>query len=276
MSFLLKLFSRFYKKTKKVANIVVDNILPFIRTQNYLGYKLYYSKGTSLIEMIDKRTSIYEPDTCKVLTELLTGIESPAFIDIGSNIGLISLYMLKHTPKIKIYAFDPGPHQTKLFRKTILKNKLLDEIDLYEIALSDDNCDTDFFIHNTKDSSADGFRDTGLAGNSKLITVKACRLDDWWIRKNKPHIDLLKIDTEGAELFVLKGATILFEECKPKVYFEMHPSLYSKYHYSHQEILNFFDSKGYIVYSLNSQTVNKNNIEMFLAKYANYYALPEK
>lgn len=82
-----------------------------------------------------------------------------------------------------------------------------------------------FCNHNSKHASGDGFKDTGIARDYESVIVKTQRLDDWWIENDKPQIDLVKIDTEGAELFVLKGVKTVVETCRPNVYFEMHPNL---------------------------------------------------
>jgi FkbM family methyltransferase len=270
----MRLIKKSSRKAYLIFNYLGNIFKPFIQTKDYLGFKLFYSKGTSLIEMIDKEELVYEPDTCHFLKKLMQGKSNPSFIDIGSNIGMISLYMLRNISNLTIYAFDPGQHQSELFRKTIVANKLNNRIKLFEIALNDKNGESNFCIHNSKHASGDGFKDTGIAGNYEAVTVKTQRLDDWWIENDKPQIDLIKIDTEGAELFILKGAQIVFNTCKPNVYFEMHPSLYKAYDYSHIDIINFFNSINYVMYTLDETIVSATSAKSYLNTHANYYAIP--
>lgn len=224
---------------------------PKIRFRYYSGFKLFYScskQGTGIVNhiMCDR---IYEMDTCNSLESSLKGIQNPTFIDIGANIGLISLQMLKRFPKLKIYAFEPSPHQYSLFKKTIQENTLSDKIILSEDAVSDTQSEVSFFIHNEANCSGDGFIDTGRGGDGTSINVKTIPLDIWWKNNEKPHIDLIKIDTEGAELFVLKGAKELIQECSPVIFFEMQEANYKVYRYTWKDIISFFDSINYVIHT---------------------------
>ncbi|MBK6526928.1 MAG: FkbM family methyltransferase [Crocinitomicaceae bacterium] len=93
-----------------------------------------------------------------------------------------------------------------------------------------------FLIHNTQDASGDGFLDTGRAGKSKKIKVKTQKLDDWWRLNANPKIDFIKCDTEGAELFVLRGADDLVRHCKPFILLEIFHTNLQKYPYSALDI----------------------------------------
>lgn len=275
MSITLRLVSKILKKIFIESSKLKDNVRPFVRTQVYQDYILYYSKGTLLMKMIDNKTLLYEPIICKLLKGYIKDKESPSFIDIGSNIGLISLYMVKHVPNIKIYAFDPGAHQSKLFQRTIKKNKLGNQIELFEIALSNKDEETDFYIHTTEYAPGDGFIDTGRYGKTSKIIVKSNRLDTWWIKQLKPHIDIIKIDTEGAELWVLEGAVELINECRPVIVTEMSKLNYKKYPYSAKDVYNKMETYRYKVYNETMQLVTAENLD-YLQNSAieNYVCIP--
>jgi FkbM family methyltransferase len=273
----MKSFKKIVRKATIIANKLLDNFKPFIRKRTYLGFSLFYSKGTSLVEMIDKETSVYEPDTCKILRSYIESTESPSFIDIGSNIGLISLYMLRYIPEIKIYAFDPGPHQSMLFRKTIGDNKLEKNVQLYEIALSNKDGKSSFNIHDTRHVSADGLIDTERAGETSRIEISTKRLDTWWHDSLNPNINLIKIDTEGAELWVLEGAQELIKKCKPVIMIEMNSINYRNYPYDIKDVYNYLINLEYSVFTFNNEPVDLNNIQSFQDKYIDtYICLPSE
>jgi len=227
------------------------------------------------MEMFDKESSLYQPDTCKLLKGFIINKESPSFIDIGCNIGLISLYMIKNVPGIKIYAFDPGPHQSGLFRRSITKNNLGNQIELFELALSNIDGEADFYIHKSENAPGDGFIDTERYGKTSKILVKSNKLDTWWIKHSKPYIDLIKIDTEGAELWVLEGAAELINECRPVIVTEISKLNYKKYPYSAKDVYDKIVTYRYKVYTETMQLVTAENLVLLQnSAIENYVCIP--
>ena len=101
----------------------------------YKGVKLFYSNHTSIVERFI-REGDYEPAIQNEIVNELQKYVNPVFLDIGANIGMISLGIRSKIPQCLIYAFEPAPHQFNLFRKTIQFNQLSNRITLYNIALS--------------------------------------------------------------------------------------------------------------------------------------------
>ncbi len=130
---------------------------------------------------------------------------------MGANIGLMSLNLYHYFPEAKIFSFEPGPLQYSLLLKNIHHNQLSKNIEVFNTAVSESLGEMEFHVHGPGHSSGDGFLDTGRAGESKVIKVKTVSLDEWWTNRQKPAVNLLKIDTEGAEIQVLKGARNLIE-----------------------------------------------------------------
>lgn len=245
-----------------------------IRYRYYFDFKIFYScldeVGTGIINnTMCNRT--YEEDTCLFLKRSLSDITSPSFIDVGANIGLISLYMLKKVPNLKIYAFEPSPHQHGLFKRTIKENGISSAIKLYNLALSDKEGQVPFFAHNTG-CPADGFKDTGRGGDGKNIQVNTTRLDSWWNKQGRPKIDLIKVDTEGSELLVFMGGKEMLCKCNPDIFFEMQEINYKVYEYSYVDILSFFQSIHYSVFTESGEKISMENIEFILTNNYNFIA----
>lgn len=271
----MKLFRFIKKKYQAIHNKVSDELKPFIRTLNYLGFTVYYSKGTLLMNMFDNRTLQYEAETCNKISDFIKWIESPVILDIGANIGLISLNLVKKNLELTVYAFEPGPHQYGLFKKTIDQNNLNERIRLFEIALSDHNGTTDFHIHNTRYAPGDGFIDTGRYGETSKVNVKTLKLDTWWNENDKPKVDAMKIDTEGAELWVLEGAEEIISECRPAIFIEMSSLNYLKYPYSAIDVFDKLTLSKYKVYSENDIMVTTENLDQLQESgVENYYCIP--
>ena len=159
-------------------NIIIswdNNTKPFIRTIRYKDFIVYYSRGTSLIEINGcppvRFGGTYEiAETIKMLDELRK-FDNPLFLDVGANIGLITLNILAEMPHIHVFAFEPGAHQNLLFKKTIEANNLQNKIDLYPIALGQETGEISFAVHSESNVSGDGFMDTGRAGECSYMKV---------------------------------------------------------------------------------------------------------
>ena len=256
---------------KSKVSYFIEMLGPTERIIKYLGFNVYYSKGTSLIQRV-KRDGQYEPEITQILLKEVCQKPKAAFLDIGANIGLISLNIHSVSPSTPIYAFEPGPHQAEYFQKTIKENNLTSKIDFYPIALSDEEGVCDFAVHDSKHASGDGFVDTGRAGTSKIIKVQTKKLDNWWDEHKCPEVGVIKIDTEGAELMVFKGGDNLIKTQKPTIFLEMQDVNLKKYPYDAYDILNWFNQRNYQVYTLAGDLVNKNNLANYLLSEEMYCA----
>lgn len=247
---------------------------PQNRTIIYKNFTLNYSRGTSLIHRII-RGKTYEPTFTTQILKSLSSNQSPVFIDIGANIGLISLNILASMSFARIFAFEPGPHQFEMFSKTISDNNLTEKIILYNEALSYEEGAAEFSTHNTKHASGDGFFDTGRAGNSDIIKVKCNTLDRWWAAENKIGVNVVKIDSEGAELWILKGANKLIGECRPTIFFEFNRVNNTPYPYDEYDILSYFEKKDYTVKTIIGEPVTKTNIKQITESQDDFIAVPK-
>jgi len=132
------------------------------------------------------------------------------FLDIGANIGSYSVLLSDKTKKI--YAFEPSPVSNKLCRKNFSLNNIKVN-NVNKIALSDKK-------------GVFSFSDFGGAttvnylteGSDAKIKVKTDFLDNW-VKDNIKSRDfnlVLKIDVEGSEKKVIKGASLLLKNKKIK------------------------------------------------------------
>lgn len=201
---------------------------PFCR--NFV-YNYLYSKNLEYASSRDHRMAVYandliglfiymngvhEKDEIEDLLQLmaLLGIDvsGSSVIDVGANIGNHSLEFARHFAKV--YAFEPNPHTFKLlsfnadFRPNIavFSHGLSDKDE--ELMLSED-------IVNYGGSSA-----VLQFGSDSRVRIKVKRLDD--VAKKIRDVSLIKIDVEGMELNVLKGAVETIRSNQPIIAFEQH------------------------------------------------------
>ena len=136
---------------------------------------------------------------------------SPIVIDCGAHIGADSVEISKIFPKSKIYSFEPVPSIFKTL-KNLTKN--YSNIDCFQIALSDKDGESKFFISSGEsDASSSLMNPTGhkedhpeVRFDSEII-VKTMSLDSWAKKMNINKIDFLWLDMQGHEFNMLKAST---------------------------------------------------------------------
>jgi len=168
-----------------------------------------------------------------------SGKDSSIVVDVGANEGYYTMRMKKNNPDLKIYAFEPNPHAFKILDLNIEKNGL-EGVTTHNLALSDMNEDESFQLVD-EITAIGGFRIFGYrpwldVSRIKEIMVKSATMDE--TLGDIDHIDILKMDVEGAECRVLKGA----EELLPKV-----DKIVLEYHGSEmkEKVKKYLGKRGY-------------------------------
>ena len=161
---------------------------------------------TDVAEARNRITRRFEPIQPFLLLELARAAGSEAFIDVGANIGLYSVF-LSSLPSIeRITAFEAAPATFEALRAVVDANGLAARMDLRNLAVSASDAPVTFGIMGPV-SGANGVVDTTIhktARFSGTITVASTRLDEALELRDRRIC--LKIDVEGHEAPVVAGA----------------------------------------------------------------------
>jgi len=137
--------------------------------------------------------------------------EGMVFVDVGANIGSHAINAARLVGATgSIFAFEADPDTYRLLAANIQSNGLRNIV-LKQTCVSDQVGTLSFYKH--KDSAKSSIVDRG----EKLsVTLPSDTLDNLIPAETK--IDILKVDVEGAELSVLRGARAVFgDEKRPSV-----------------------------------------------------------
>jgi len=126
------------------------------------------------------------------------------FIDVGAHIGAYSIPVAKLGGKV--FAIEPAPKVFEALTENIKINSLDDKVVAINAAAYSSNSEVKFLEEPLE------FTTVGYIDNSGELSVKAITLDKITNDYNLRVIKLLKIDVEGAELEVLKGANETLEK----------------------------------------------------------------
>lgn len=160
-------------------------------------------------------------------------------IDIGCHKGEILDLFLKFAPQGTSYCFEPIP---VLYNDLVLKYK--NNCKLYSCALSDTETVTTFnYVKNAPAYSGLLKRKYAIDNpDIELIEVNVKMLDS--IIPVDTKIDLIKIDVEGAEFGVLKGAKQTIIKNKPIIIFECGLGASEFYNTKPEEVFQFINEIG--------------------------------
>ena len=143
-------------------------------------------------------------------------------IDVGANIGVYSLAWAAVNADVTVHCFEPNPAVRRRLARNVALNRLSGRIRLHPEALSD--CAGTAALYGSDDmSSLNKGVHTG-AGQS-ASEVPLARLDDI-VGIEGPHVSLMKIDVQGHELEVLRGADAVITHHRPVLILEHEDDLY--------------------------------------------------
>ena len=144
----------------------------------------------------------YEQGTASLFKDLLD--PGKVVVDVGAHVGFFTLLAAREVgPEGKVYAFEPESQNYALLLKNIELNGYCCVVATQK-AVSNSSGITDLFLSSLDTGSHSIYSPAarGVAGSFKVATTS---LDAFLEEAGWPHVDLVKIDVEGAELAVLDG-----------------------------------------------------------------------
>ena len=155
----------------------------------------------------------HEPATVRVIEHFLR--PGAVFVDVGANVGQYTL--LAAGLAAEVHSFEPDPLTFRLLRHNVLTNGLTN-VRLNACALAED-CNPRVLYSGRADNSG-GSSLGGPRGGVTSWAVACQHLDLYVHRSGIARVDLLKLDVEGAELSVLRGAKTVLSASSPHIVLE--------------------------------------------------------
>lgn len=198
----------------------------------------------------------YDAQTLKILRKIAHAQMNA--IDVGCHKGEVLDTILKLAPQGQHYCFEPLPD---LFQG-LLNKKYPSNCHFYDIALSYEKGETSFnyVISNPSYSGLLKRQYDRPHEEDTLITVKTDLLDN--IIPSDLSVEFIKIDVEGAEMLVLKGAKNTITRCRPIIIFEFGLGASDVYGTQPKQIFNFFKECGLNVSLMKHWLENKPPLSM--------------
>ena len=178
----------FFKRYKKT--IIVDGIYFDLDLRHLIDRRFFFHKT-------------YEDELFKPLCNIIRKYEVDYFFDIGACWGVYSLRLGKKFNKLNIIAYDPIKKNIERLKNSIIKNKI-SNILASKIAIGDKK---GVVILGATETYSPNYE----INETKAVITEKCEINalDNLHHNIKDKFIVLKIDTEGFELNVLKGAAKL-------------------------------------------------------------------
>lgn len=182
------------------------------------------------------------PQICILENIIDSAIEnSNVYIDIGANTGMRSLFAL--SKKRKVYMFEPNPVLVDIIKNRCIENNFSNYI-IEQLCVSDSNTLQEFYFSNDDSMSSLEIEYAKIRGIANSTKVQTITLDSYFKEVKFEKHPYVKIDVEGHELQVIKGARDFILKYEPTLLIEIFEKENKEY------IFNFLNEYGYYFYGV--------------------------
>lgn len=167
------------------------------------------------------RSDSFERSLSRIRSDIST------VFDVGANVGDMTMSMCERFPAATVYAFEPSMATFEALRARVEASPYRDRIRLHQLGFY--NRKGTAPLHVTSHSGANSLVDISPAYHvfnphiqeMELEDVTLVRLDDFVDEAGITHIDLMKVDVEGAEFEVFAGGVRTLSSLVDTVFCEL-------------------------------------------------------
>jgi FkbM family methyltransferase len=241
----------------------------------YYGIKVYFPINSHIFGLACEKNG-YEHETVNLIRALIK--PRSHFFDIGANIGLISIPILRSCYDCIVYSFEPSPNALPYLHQTAAESPFTDRWRIIGKAVGSEVGETMFSISSPERGAYDGIKDTKRVVSEKKIRVPLTTVDNEWERNGKPQVSVMKIDVEGAEISVLQGSIGCISSEKPYIITEWNGTNLIAYNCRFEELLEFAKKIKYRIFSMPhlNPIYDSIHLKMQMFRTENFLLVPEE
>jgi FkbM family methyltransferase len=215
----------------------------------YREHKLRYVSGTRPVRLkyIDSPDLTVRNDV-RQIGFFLDNVKSGDFaLDIGGHFGQYAVLLASLVSDSgRVITFEPDKEARKTLRANLDLNGFGERVAIESVALFDQSGEHSFFSKGADSMSS--LARSGLGANAAApeveeYSVETLRLDDYLAARKLPIPQFTKLDTEGAEINILRGARSLLSS-GATVVCELHPYAWAEFGTSFEELLTLVQDHG--------------------------------
>lgn len=190
------------------------------RTATYLGRPFVYPFDSVIGRQI-ARGEQWDDVLATVIPTLLPEDE-PLICEVGSNIGASLLQIKKVKPSARMLAFEPS-NRFRPFLERNVKLAGLEHVEISSLLLG--RSSGSVWLYNNNNSASASHTAYALHRPRRRQQAAMITLDE--VFRQRPRANMIKVDTDGFDFEVLRGAEETLRRDSPILFFEFFPALLS-------------------------------------------------
>lgn len=200
-----------------------------------------------LVPVTILRTKEWQPEVWNAISPALS--ENSVFFDVGAHIGYFSLKAAQRVGKTgRVVSFEPNPEIVKQLRENVTASHAGNVI-VEPIACTDrDQMLTLYAAPEINTGASSLVRENAEISEKeapRAYRVRGRPIDDVVRELGLTRVDAIKVDVEGAEVLVLRGAENTLKRFHPKLVTEMIPRQLASFHTTVDDLKNLLADAGY-------------------------------
>ncbi len=223
-----------------------------IRSRGEHCHALFLCNPRSHIDRGVIRHGLFHNRIFRALLDMAT--PTSTILDVGANVGSISIPLAIRLPQAQVFAFEPNPHALARLERNRSLNRLHN---LQIVAKGVGDCPGHLTLNLFDDASGDiGLSSFLTPSNTEAQidrkAVEVTTLDTYANQFDRP-VSAIKIDVQGFEAEVLEGGGELISTQRPRILLEHEDINFTSADAASeakQRLRRFFDDRGYEVFYL--------------------------
>jgi FkbM family methyltransferase len=198
-------------------------------------------------------------------------------LDIGAHHGLYTLLASKRVGAAgRVVAFEPSPRERAQLSRN-LKINFCSNVRIEACALGREREQAELFLVNGGEDGCNSLRPPIAASGASPLSVAVARLDDWLEENGIARVDFIKLDVEGGERDVLRGAEkLLGRQPRPVIFAEVQDLRTGPWGYAAKEIIEHLAQRGYKWFAIDADGWLR-ELDVSAEKFdGNFVACPEE
>jgi FkbM family methyltransferase len=167
-------------------------------------------------------------------------------LDIGAHHGYYTLLSSRKSgPTGRVISFEPSPREHGILSRHVRLNHC-SNVTVENFALGNKAGETDLFMVEGAETGFNSLRPPSISVQTSKHKIRVERLDDYLEAKRITRVDFIKLDAEGGELEILRGAAKLLEgRNRPVILAEVQDVRTEPWGYEAREIIEYASAKGF-------------------------------
>lgn len=273
--------SRFQKRIKQefrnnLARIPLFPVPVAVRVRHHTVLKFWWCYPTLDVSFLGARFEYRGPDRAELV--FLSRMVKPGmvFFDVGAYEGLYAVAasrIMGGTGWVVI--FEPSQRERRIIRANVLLNRVSGSIEPF--AVSSDNGHGKLFVVTRGRTTMNSLRLPPDQASIREELVQTVTIDEYCKRHEISHIDWLKVDVEGGEMDLFKGACRVLQNSRPIIICEVLDWVTGQWGYGAKEIIEHLESYDYEWFDFTNDGQLKRHVPRIeYPEIRNYLAVPEE